>query len=114
MANRKSSRQAVKTPVKLYSKLFGDFIGTSSDISDSGISIDIEPFVALQNDKEQKLVFINSINKRVIFNVKFVRETEHGLAFRFIDYETAGQRYQLEDLRNMWGIHKASMDHVAA
>lgn len=114
MAKRKTNRQAVKTPVKLYSKLFGEFTGMSRNISDSGIFIEIEPFVGLQSEKEQKLVFINSANKRVIFNVEFVRDTEQGLAFKFIDFETAGKRYQLEDLRSLWGIHRASASHVAA
>lgn len=113
MAKRKSARRAVKTPVKLYSEMFGEFSGTSRDISDSGVFIEIEPFVGLQIKKEQKLIFPNSANKRVIFNVQFIRETEQGLAFRFVDFEAAGQRYELAELRNLWELHKAA-SHVAA
>lgn len=101
MAQRESSRQAVKTPVKIYSRLFGEFKGRSRNISDSGIFIQIEPFIGLQDEKEQKLVFVNSANKRVIFNVKFVRDTEYGLAFKFLDFETGGQRYPLQELHSM-------------
>ena len=114
MAKRKSGRQTVQTPVKLYSKLFGEFKGVSRNISDSGLFIEIEPFVGLQAEKEQKLVFINSSNKRVIFNVKFVRDTDNGLAFKFIDFETAGQRYPLEELRNLRGAQKMAAEHIAA
>ena len=114
MAKRESCRQAVKTPVKLYSRLFGEFKGLSRNISDSGVFIEIEPFVGLQGEKEQKLIFINSANKRVIFNVKFVRDTEHGLAFKFLDFETDGQRYPLKELRSLWGIHKAVSSEIAA
>ena len=108
MAKRKSERRVVKTPIKIYSQIFGEFYGTSRNISDSGIFVDIEPFVGLQNDKEQKMVFINSANKRVIFNVQFVRETNEGLAFRFIDFEAAGERYNLKELKSLWQIHKAA------
>ena len=113
MATRKAVRRAVKTQVKLYSETFGEFSGTSRNISDSGIFIDIEPFIGLQSEKENKLVFLNSANKRVVFNVEFIRDTEKGVAFKFIDFETGGHRYQLSELRSMWEIHKAAK-HVAA
>ena len=86
----------------------------SRNISDSGVFIEIEPFVGLQGEKEQKLVFINSANKRVIFNVKFVRDTEQGLAFKFLDFEADGQRYQLQELRSLWGIQKTTASVIAA
>jgi hypothetical protein len=113
METRKSSRHAARTPVKLYSEVFGEFIGISRNISDSGVFIDIEPFLGLQTENEHKLVFINSVNNRVIFNVKFVRDTEQGIAFQFVDYETAGVRYQIDDLRNLWQIHKSSRSIAA-
>ena len=113
MDNRVTDRKWIRTPVKLYSPEFGKFSGVSQDISDNGIFIEIDPFIGLETEHEQKLVFPNSANSRVIFNVRFVRSSEHGMAFQFVDYETAGVRYPMNELRSIWNIHRSSRMAVA-
>lgn len=108
MTKRAAERKWIRTPVKLYSSKFGEFSGASQNISDSGVFIQIAPFIGLESKDEQKLVFVNSANTRVVLNVRYVRSTEQGIAFEFIDYETGGIRYPLSDLRSLWNIHKTS------
>lgn len=108
MTKRDAERKWIRTPVKLYSSDFGEFSGASQNISDTGVFVEIAPFVGLESEQEQKLVFLNSMNSRVILNVRHVRSTEQGVAFEFIDYETGGVRYPMSDLRSLWKIHKTS------
>jgi len=108
MDNRIEGRKWIRTSVKLYSPEFGKFSGVSQDISDSGIFIEMAPSVCLETNHEHKLVFPNSANHRVVFNVRFVRSSKQGMAFQFVDYETAGIRYPINELRSIWNIHKSS------
>ncbi|MGD8484149.1 MAG: PilZ domain-containing protein [Thioalkalispiraceae bacterium] len=113
MDTRAAERKPVNTPVKLYNAEFGTYTGTSLDISDTGVFVDIEPYIGLETYSEQKLVFPNSANSRVVFNVRFVRKSPQGVAFHFVDYETNGVRYAMSDLRKLWLIQQDSRAAVA-
>jgi hypothetical protein len=93
------SRHLVNARVKLVHGSIGEIKAVTRDISDSGVFVEVKPVPKLPVGSHIKMHMLDSKQPEIAFNMKVVRTTAEGVGMMFIDYEFAGQRFPMEDLR---------------
>jgi len=101
---RKHHRKLVNSRVRVFHSSFGSLDTQTRDISDGGVLILAcgELPNLLIND-EVKLIFLDSGNLDVVFNMDIVRATDLGLGLKFLNYEKDGEIHSINNLRDIWG-----------
>jgi hypothetical protein len=101
---RQHLRRSVVTNVQLDHDILGKTVGASVNISDSGLLLLVDALVqqAFPVEARIKLSLLDSLNPEIIFSADVVRNNDHGLAVKLIDYEFRGKRYPLGELRRQW------------
>ncbi|MDH5601585.1 MAG: PilZ domain-containing protein [Gammaproteobacteria bacterium] len=99
---RKQLRQMVNAPVLLSHSVFGEIKAFTGDISNTGVFVRIDNKPTLPKGAHIKLQFLNSANPNVSFNTRVVRVTTEGFGLVFVDYEYGGDRYAMQDLKQIW------------
>ena len=109
MGNRQSMKERRRTPraatrarVCISHSVFGEVEGVTLDISDTGVLVQAEHLPSLPVGAHVTLQFLDSVNPELRFNAKAVRQTRWGTAFELVDYEFAGTRHSLDELRLQW------------
>jgi len=92
-------RRLVNARVMLVHGSIGEIRAITRDISDSGVFVAVRPVPKLPVGSHVKMHMLDSKNPGIAFNMKVVRTTSEGVGMMFIDYEIAGQRYPMDDLR---------------
>ena len=100
---RKNRRKVVNSRVRISHSNFGTIETKTRDISDSGVLI-------LSNDElkqvnindEIQLIFLDSGELDIIFNLSVVRMDEVGIGLKFLNYEKNGEVFAISDLRDVW------------
>ncbi|VAW97672.1 hypothetical protein MNBD_GAMMA23-586 [hydrothermal vent metagenome] len=100
---RKHRRKVVNARVRIFHSSFTSWDTQTRDISDGGVLIlvDDKTLDLLVND-EVKLIFLDSGNVDVIFNMHVVRLADSGLGLQFLNYEKEGEIYSIKNLREIW------------
>jgi len=103
---RKHRRKIVNSRVKIFHPSFGSVETRTRDISDSGILIiplaESEQ-AGIQINDELKLIFLDSGEKDIVFNMDIVRIMDEGIASRFLNCEKNGEICSISALRKVWG-----------
>ena len=99
---RAQFRRPVPARVRISHSTFGIIQALTRDISDTGVFIELRHRLRLPIGAHIKLQFLDSVRPEIAFNMKVIRDTEEGIALTFVDFELAGQRYRLEQLRDHW------------
>lgn len=103
MKNKRDQlRQMVNAPVKLSHSVFGEIKAVTSDISNTGVFVLLEDKPVLPKGAHIKLQFMSSVYPNVSFNTRVVRVTDEGFGLVFVDYETGGERFSMENLKHIW------------
>lgn len=97
-------RRTVVTNVQLDHEILGKTIGSTVNISDTGILLLVDDLVqqAFPEDAVLKLYLLNSINPDIAFTARVVRNNDHGLAVNLLAYEFRSIIYPLNELRRQW------------
>ncbi|MFO7603652.1 MAG: PilZ domain-containing protein [Gammaproteobacteria bacterium] len=97
-------RRSVVTNVQLEHVSLGKIMGSSVNISDSGILLLIDALVqrAFPVGSTLRFSLLDSISPEIIFSARVVRSTEQGLAVQLLAYEYQGAAYPLHELRRQW------------
>lgn len=99
---RQQLRQIVNAPVKLSHSVFGEIKAITSDISNTGVFIRVDDKPTLPKGAHIKLQFLSSVFPNVSFNTRVVRVTDEGFGLVFVDYEYAGDRFAMNNLKHIW------------
>ena len=104
---RKHRRKVVNSRVRIFHSSFGSLDTRSRDISDGGLLLLANKDLpqSLLNT-EIKLIFLDSGDMDVVFNVNIVRINDSGIGLEFINYEKEGEIYSISDLREVWAKSK--------
>ena len=78
-------RKLINTPVRLYHPQMGRVDGVTKDISDGGVSIELNSFKNLNIDSHEKPLLLRPINLDVLFPVSCLRQTESKLVVKFLE-----------------------------
>lgn len=92
-------RRLVNARVMLVNGSIGEVRAVTRDISDSGVFVLVNPVPKLPVGAHIKMHMLDSRQPDIAFNMKVVRSTADGIGMMFIDYEVAGQRFPIDDLR---------------
>ena len=93
------ARRLVNARVKLAHGSIGEIRAKTRDISDSGVFVAVKPVPKLPVGSHVKMHMLDSKHPDIAFNMKVIRSTAEGVGLMFIDYEVAGQRFPMDDLR---------------
>lgn len=96
------TRRLVTARVKLNHSTIGDIIARTRDISDNGVFVEAFPVPKLPTGAHIKMFLLDSPQPDIEFNMKVSRVTADGLGLMFIDYEVAGERYTIDNLRKQF------------
>jgi len=102
---RKHRRKEVNSRVRIFHPTFGSVDTQTLDISDGGVlllSEDVQIDVDI-ND-EVKLIFLDSGQLDIVFNMDVVRKNQKGVALKFLNYEKNGEICAISDLRQVWNM----------
>ena len=100
---RKHRRKVVNSRVRVFHPVLGSMDAQTRDISDGGVLVLIgEELSSLKVNDEVKLIFLDSGNVDVVFNMDIVRLSDDGVAMTFLNYEKDGQVSPISDLRDIW------------
>jgi len=108
---RQHLRRSVVSTVQLDHEILGRTIGSSVNISDSGMLLQLDALVqqAFPSEATIKLCLLDSISPEIAFTGRVVRNTEHGLAVRLLAYEFRGNVYSLRELRRQWFVSQSGL-----
>jgi len=100
---RKHRRKVVNSRVKIFHPSLGAMDAQTRDISDGGVLVLIGGELSkLQVNDEVKLIFLDSGDVDVVFNMDVVRSNNDGLGMKFLNYEKNGEVYPISNLRDIW------------
>ena len=99
---RKYSRKIVNSRVKVFHPDIGSFESKTKDISNGGILISPEQHSKTIKEKDNvKVVFLDSKNIDIIFNMGVIRITKNDLGLQFLSCEKKGEVFNIANLREM-------------
>ncbi len=99
---REQLRKIVNAPVKLSHSVFGEIKAVTGDISNTGVFVRIDDKPTLPKGAHIKLQFMSSVYPNVSFNTRVVRVTDDGFGLVFVDYEYGGDRFAMNNLKDIW------------
>ncbi len=100
---RKYRRKVVNSRVRIFHSSFGSLDTKTRDISDGGVLIlACDGLPDLLINDEVQLVFLDSGDLDVVFNMDVVRHDSPCLALKFLNYEKDGEIYPINNLREIW------------
>ena len=104
-------RRTVVTNVQLEHEILGKTVGSTVNISDSGILLLVDALVqqAFPSEAVLKLWLLDSINPEIAFSARVVRNDDHGLAVSLFAYEFHGASYPLNELRRQWFMSQSDL-----
>ena len=104
---RKHRRKVVNARVRISHSSFGSVDTTTRDISDGGVLIlACDPLPDLLVNDEVQLVFLDSEDVDIVFNMDIVRHANPGLGLKFLNYEKDGEIHSINNLREIWEKQK--------
>lgn len=104
---RKHRRKVVNSRVRIFHPTFGSTDTQTRDISDGGVLLIADQSLpASLINEEIKLIFLDSGDVDVVFNMNVVRINETGVGLKFLNYEKAGKVCPISDLREVWEKQK--------
>lgn len=104
---RKHRRKLVNSRVRISHPRFGSTNTKTRDISDGGVLVIInDSLVDLRIKDELQLVFLDSGEVNIIFNMDVIRINEAGIGLKFLNYEKEGDVFPISDLREVWENQK--------
>lgn len=99
---RKYSRKKVNSRVKVFHPKIGSFESKTKDISNGGILIAAKKGTeAIQNNDSLKVIFLDSEDIDIIFNMIVVRTVNNEIGLKFINCEKKGKTFEISDLRDV-------------
>ena len=100
---RKHRRKLVNSRVRIFHASFGSLDTQTRDISDGGVLLlAIEDLPMSIVNSELKLIFLDSGDVDVVFNMNIVRVNDSGIGLEFLNYEKEGEVYPISNLRDIW------------
>ncbi len=100
---RKHRRKVVNSRVRIFHSSFGSLDTQTRDISDGGVLVlACDGLPGLLVNDEVQLVFLDSGDTDVVFNMDIVRHADPGLGLKFLNYEKEGEVYPISNLREIW------------
>ncbi len=97
---RKHKRKNVNSRVKIFHPLVGSFESNTIDISNGGILIEASQHTNKININDAvKVIFLNSGDVAVIFNMNVVRNTDNRVGMELLNCEKNGKIFTISDLR---------------
>ena len=97
---RKYSRKEVDSLVKIFHPAIGSFTTNTINISNGGILIPADQYAhKIKKNDEVKVIFLNSSNVAVIFNMNVIRKNKEGIGMELVSCEKAGKVFAVSDLR---------------
>ena len=97
---RKYSRKEVDSRVKIFHPVIGSFTTITINISNGGILIPVDQHAhKIKKNDEVKVIFLNSSNVAVIFNMNVIRKNKEGIGMELVSCEKAGKVFAVSDLR---------------
>ena len=108
---RQHLRRSVVSNVQLDHEMLGKTIGSTVNISDTGILLLVDALAQQTFLAEAmiKLSLLDSINPEIVFTARVVRNTDHGLAINLLGYEFRGESYPLSELRRQWQMSQVDL-----
>jgi len=108
---RQHLRRSVVSNVQVDHEMLGKIIGSTVNISDTGILLLIDALAQQTFFAESvvKLSLLDSINPEIMFSARVVRNTDHGLAIQLVGYEFQGESYPLSELRRQWQMSQRDL-----
>ncbi|MCW9025319.1 MAG: PilZ domain-containing protein [Gammaproteobacteria bacterium] len=102
--SEKRSHERVDTvsKVKISHTTFGSRPARTRNISAQGLYIELSDQPHLPVGAHIQLNMLDSVRPDVAFNVKVLRTDKQGVALKFVDYEVAGERFELSELNVHW------------
>ena len=101
---RKYSRKVVNSRVKVFHPGIGSFESKTKDISNGGILISPQQHSKIIKEKDNvKVIFLDSGNVDIIFNMNVIRVTKNDLGLQFINCEKKGEVFEVSSLRDVLG-----------
>ena len=98
---RKYRRKKVNSRVKIFHPVAGSFESQTNDISNGGILIDANQYTNKININDAvKVIFLNSGDVAIIFNMTIVRNTKEGVGMELLSCEKNGKTFPVSDLRD--------------
>jgi len=99
---RKYKRKKVNSKVKVFHPIAGAFVATTKDISNGGILISAKGHAdKIKQEDEAKVIFLNSGEVNVVFNMTIIRINKSEIAMEIINCEKDGKTFSVLDLRNI-------------
>lgn len=99
---RKHRRKAVSSYVRVFHPEIGSFDAVTNDISNGGILIEAnEESKKLSIADEVKVIFLNSGDVAVIFNMKVAHNSNNGMGMELLSCEKNGTVFPISDLREL-------------
>ena len=98
---RKFKRKLVGARVKIFHPVIGAFESKTIDISNGGIRISADQHTKdIKINDAVKVIFLNSGDVAVIFNMNIVRNSQDGLGMELLSCEKNGNVFDVTDLRD--------------
>jgi len=99
---RKHRRKKVNSRVKVFHPVAGSFESETKDISNGGILISATDCTdKIQEKDEAKVIFLNSGDVDIIFNMTVVRVSKNEIAMEIMNCEREGEVFSVSDLRDI-------------
>jgi len=105
---RKYNRRAVVAHIRLEHEVFGVLEAYTNDISDNGVFVVLDVSPPVNVGDNISLSFLDSFRPDAVFNSSLVRITDKGWALTFVNYEIAGVRRKIDDLRTEYNAKHAA------
>jgi len=100
---RKHRRKVVNSRVRVFHPNLGAIDAQTRDISDGGVLILVgDELSEFKVNDEVKLIFLDSGDVDVVFNMDVVRFAGDGIGMKFLNYEKDGEVYPISNLRDIW------------
>ena len=101
---RKYSRKVVNSRVKVFHPSIGSFESKTKDISNGGILVSPKQYSKIIKEKDNvKIIFLDSGNVDIIFNMNVIRVTKNDLGLQFMNCEKKGEVFEVSNLRDVLG-----------
>ena len=99
---RKYRRKLVNSKVMIYHSVISAFESETKDISNGGICVSVnqDHTDKIQVNDSAKVVFLNSEDVALIFNMTIVRISKDEIAMEILDCERNGKVFPVSDLRD--------------
>ncbi len=100
---RKHRRKLVNSRVQISHFRFGSVETRTRDISDGGVLVLTNSgLVDVRIKDELQLIFLDSGQMDIIFNMDVIRINEAGIGLKFLNYEKGAEVFPISDLREVW------------